>query len=76
MLDVGLPGHSGLEVLKRLRAHRAGVPVIMVTGQYGRQLREGALRAGAATFLTKPFRIADVRAAIDQHLRASTEGKG
>jgi DNA-binding response OmpR family regulator len=64
VLDVHLPGKDGIEVLAAIRAARPGIPVIILTGQDTPEVRERAVAAGAATFITKPFRVADVRAAI------------
>jgi FixJ family two-component response regulator len=55
VLDVRMPGMSGLELKQLLdqRVHRP--PVIFITGCHDEHLRQQAVRAGAAGFLTKPF---------------------
>ena len=66
VLDVMLPGRSGLEVLAGLRADpvMAGLPVLVLTAR-GRGIdRAGALAAGADAFMAKPFDNADFLAAV------------
>ena len=55
ILDVQMPGLSGLEVLERLRALRLSLPVIVITAHETANTREAALAAGAVAFLRKPF---------------------
>jgi two-component system, LuxR family, response regulator FixJ len=56
LLDVNLPGLSGLELLDRLRAEGIRDPVIMVSGHGDIPLALGAVKAGAMDFIEKPFR--------------------
>jgi len=55
ILDLNLPDMSGMEVLKKLRASRPELPVIMLTGVTDVQVAVEAVQAGAHNFLTKPF---------------------
>jgi FixJ family two-component response regulator len=55
VLDVRMPGMSGLELKRLLDERSLRVPVIFITGCQDEHLREQAVRAGAAGFLTKPF---------------------
>jgi len=55
VLDVGLPGMSGLLVLERLMAGGVNLPVVVVTGRHDVSLAVQAMRAGAVDFLVKPF---------------------
>src|SRR5207302_3974122 len=55
ILDVHLPGLSGLELQKRLAAEGCDVPVVFITAFADDTAREQALRAGALAFLQKPF---------------------
>ncbi len=64
VLDLHLPGKDGIEVLVAIRTARPGIPVVILTGQDSPEVRERATAAGAAMFITKPFKVADVRAAI------------
>ncbi len=54
-LDYNLPGMDGLEVLKRARADRPGLPVIMVSGEATIQIAVEATQLGAVYFMEKPF---------------------
>jgi two-component system, OmpR family, copper resistance phosphate regulon response regulator CusR len=64
ILDLGLPGTSGLEVLRRIRAEHAGVPIIVITGRDDPSARKASLAAGATAFLTKPFAIEELRQVV------------
>lgn len=68
VLDVMLPGRSGLEILRDLRADAAtaDLPVLMLTARGQAKDRETALELGATAYLTKPFSNADLVATIDR----------
>ena len=55
IVDVRLPGLSGLELKERLDAEGRILPVIFITAYANAQIREQALQAGAIAFLSKPF---------------------
>lgn len=54
LLDIGLPGESGLEVASNLRQLSASLGIVMLTGSRGRDKRVRALDHGADAYLTKP----------------------
>jgi len=56
LLDLKLPGISGLDVLKRMRAQGMRDPVIMISGHGDIPLALSAVKAGAVDFIEKPFR--------------------
>lgn len=68
VLDVMLPGRSGLDILRDLRADvaTADLPVLMLTARGQAKDRETALELGATAYLTKPFSNADLVATIDR----------
>ena len=53
--DIRMPGMDGLELQRRVRTESPRLPVILISGQLDEQVRERALRLGAAAFLYKPF---------------------
>jgi FixJ family two-component response regulator len=56
VLDVRLPGSSGLEFQRELTATNANIPIIFITGHGDIPMSVRAMKAGAVEFLTKPFR--------------------
>lgn len=69
ILDIRLPGMSGLELQAKLNAEQCRIPIIFITAHGDEKARMRALRAGAVEFLTKPYDddalIQSVRAALD-----------
>lgn len=55
IVDVNLPGLSGLELQRQLRVEGRPLPIIVITAYVDEQVREQALQAGVIAFLTKPF---------------------
>lgn len=64
ILDVRLPGMSGLDLQRQLAAAGIYVPVIIITGHGDIPMSVRAMKAGAVEFLTKPFRDQDLLDAI------------
>jgi CheY-like chemotaxis protein len=64
ILDKEMPGLTGLDLLPMLHRDFPQVPVVLVTAFGGRQVAASALRFGAASYLEKPFRLAQLRDAI------------
>lgn len=73
LLDLGLPGASGLDVLSRLRARDASLPVIILTAQADVAEKVRGLEMGANDYVTKPFSFAELLARIRATLRASSQ---
>lgn len=74
ILDVRMPGMSGLDLQQQLAAARAAVPIIFVTSHLDEEVRARALRAGAVAFLYKPFREEELLKAIDGVVRGQPQG--
>ena len=55
LLDIVLPGMSGLEALSRIRTRWPGLPVVMVSGQDDEEVAKETLRAGAFDYVVKPL---------------------
>jgi FixJ family two-component response regulator len=68
VLDVELPGLSGLDLQRELSAHGINLPIIFITGYGDIPMSVRAMKAGATEFLTKPFRDQDLLDAIQQAL--------
>jgi FixJ family two-component response regulator len=68
VLDVELPGLSGLDLQRELAAHGIKLPIIFITGYGDIPMSVRAMKAGALEFLTKPFRDQDLLDAIRQAL--------
>jgi FixJ family two-component response regulator len=66
VLDVRLPGLSGLDLQRELVAAGLEIPIIFITGHGDVPMSVRAMKSGAFEFLTKPFRDEDLLDAIDQ----------
>lgn len=64
MLDLNLPGQSGLDILRKLRANGEQVPVLILTARDGVEDRVAGLDAGADDYVTKPFDLAELAARV------------
>lgn len=69
ILDIGLPGIDGLEVLRRLRARKSAVPVLMLTAFDTLADRVRGLDLGADDYLSKPFDLPELEARVRALLR-------
>jgi two-component system response regulator FixJ len=76
--DVRMPDMSGIELLRRLKELKVGVPVIVITGHGDIALAVEAMKIGAADFFEKPFNddllVASVRAALRQQADQTKRG--
>ena len=73
LLDILLPGMDGQEVLRRIRARRPGVPVLMLTARDEVQDKISALDGGADDYLTKPFDLEELFARIRALVRRADQ---
>lgn len=64
MLDVRLPGKSGLDLQRELVATKRELPIIFITGHGDIPMSVQAMKGGAVEFLTKPFRDQDLLDAL------------
>src|SRR4029077_1149094 len=79
VLDVRLPGQSGLELQRELIATNRQVPIIFMTAHADVPMSVQAMKGGAIEFLTKPFRDQDLLDAVETGLardRARRESEG
>ena len=66
VLDVRLPGLSGLDLQRQLKEADIQIPIIFITGHGDIQMSVRAMKAGAMEFLTKPFRDQELLDAVQQ----------
>ena len=76
LLDVFLPGIDGFQLLRRIRAERPGLPVIMVTARGTEADRVRGLEGGADDYVVKPFSPKELLARVSAVLRRSFERSG
>lgn len=75
ILDVRLPGSSGLEFQQELKAAKIDIPIIFITGHGDIPMTVQAMRAGAVDFLTKPFREQVLLDAINRAIERGRIGR-
>jgi two-component system, OmpR family, alkaline phosphatase synthesis response regulator PhoP len=75
VLDVMLPGLTGFEVCRELRAHGKDIPVLMLTARTQLPDRVFGLKLGADDYLAKPFEPPELLARIEALLRRVKKGK-
>jgi len=73
VLDVQLPGLSGLDLQQELTKVNAPIPIIFITGHGDIPMTVRAMKAGASEFLTKPFRDNDLLNAVEQAINRSRQ---
>lgn len=73
LLDLGLPDLDGVEVCRRIRAHDATLPVVILTARRSEVDVVVGLDAGADDYITKPFGLAELLARVRAHLRRSRQ---
>jgi FixJ family two-component response regulator len=70
ILDVAMPGMSGLDLQNELKRREKAIPIIFMSGQRDEKIRKQALRQGAVKFLYKPFSDSALLDAINAGLDA------
>ena len=71
LLDVNLPGESGLDFLRELKASPEETPpVILITAHGSERMAADAIKAGAYDYLPKPFEVDDLRLVVKNALEA------
>ena len=73
ILDVRMPGESGLDLQDRLRSLGVRIPIIFITGFADVAMSVRAMKRGAANFLAKPLRDQDLLDAVAEALKEDTE---
>jgi FixJ family two-component response regulator len=75
ILDVRMPGMSGLDLQRQLMAADCQIPIVFITSHGDDDARSRALAAGAVEFLYKPFREEALLNAIHTALKSKEDGK-
>jgi DNA-binding response OmpR family regulator len=71
VLNIGLPGRDGFEVLRKIRGERVALPVIILTSRATVRDTVAGLDGGADDYMTKPFRFEELLARIRLRLRTA-----
>jgi len=72
IIDIGLPGMSGIEIIKKLREQGHVLPVLILTARSRWQEKVAGLEAGADDYLVKPFQMEELLARLKALLRRAT----
>ncbi|WP_374563976.1 response regulator transcription factor [Nitrosomonas sp.] len=72
IVDIGLPGKSGLEIIKALRERGSLLPILILTARSSWQDKVQGLEMGADDYLTKPFQMEELQARVKALLRRAT----
>ena len=75
LIDINLPGLSGVEVLRALRANGRSVPVLLLTARDDTADKIAGLDAGADDYLTKPFDLDELKARVRAMLRRGPDAR-
>jgi RNA polymerase sigma factor (sigma-70 family) len=75
VLDVRMPGLSGLDLQKELASANCAMPIIFITGHGDIPMTVKAMKAGAVDFLPKPFKDQDLLDAIHRAIRQNMESR-
>jgi FixJ family two-component response regulator len=77
LLDVHIPGKSGLDILKELQGEDYPAPIFMISGQGDIAMAVSAIKSGAIDFIEKPFRgneiVTRVKEAVEAYTRRQRE---
>jgi DNA-binding response OmpR family regulator len=73
LLDVDMPGMTGIEVLRSTRAAFGDIPVLMLTAQADLDLARQALDLGASAYITKPFDFGQLRNEVRRLLEGPSQ---
>ena len=76
VLDIGLPGISGFDILERVSVERPTLPVIVLTARDSVTDTVAALEGGAADYMSKPFKFGELLARVRLRLRSQDTPSG
>ena len=76
ILDKEMPEMTGFDLLPLLRREFPEVPILLVTAFGGHRVESSAIRLGATSYLEKPFRLSELREAVDGLLLGASDDRG
>ena len=76
ILDLGLPGMDGLEVVRRLRAQSSAIPIVILSSRDDEAGKVAALDLGADDYVSKPFGVEELSARVRAALRHRLQQEG
>lgn len=71
LMDWNMPTMTGIEAVKKLRADKISIPVVMVTTEAEKEKVIEAIKCGASDYLIKPFNPKDIQGKLEKFLTAS-----
>lgn len=74
LLDINLPGMSGIEILKEIKEKKLRIPVIVLTGFISTEAAIETMKQGAYEFVTKPFQLEKLAKIVDKALQEKKGG--
>jgi len=66
LTDIMMPNMTGLELIKKIKAHNVSTPVIVITGYASLEIAIDAMKSGASDFLSKPFKIKQIELILNK----------
>src|SRR5258708_35461394 len=75
LLDVHIPGKSGLDILKELHGEEYPAPIFMISGQGDIAMAVSAIKSGALDFIEKPFKGSEIAVRLNEATRAYARRK-
>jgi len=75
LIDLKMPDYDGMQVLQRLKSSQPDLPVIIVTAFADMDTAVAAIRAGAHDYLSKPFRMDEIKETVRRTLRATRRSR-
>jgi len=76
LLDIRMPGMSGLELQRELRRREIGIPIIFLTANADVRTAVASLKGGATEYIEKPFQADSLLSAIDQAIEKDCQTRG